>query len=226
MASISTFAQFRSGIKGGANISSINMNMNGVELEIYEPRRGINAGLVAEYMFGKRVGVQSELNYYYSGAEINSSKYTQGLEMPGGLLLEGYVNMHTFQLPVYLKTSFPIAANVKMYLMGGGFATFSPSAYQHIKFTDEEESMKVKWSLFDNQIKVLDTEESNVYMQHRWNVGLAAEAGVELSDRVTIGAGFRHVLNNMAAFGYLVGGGSVKPTTKMWTLSLTAGYFF
>ncbi len=37
---ISTFAQFRTGIKGGGNISNINMNMNGVELEIYKPPHG------------------------------------------------------------------------------------------------------------------------------------------------------------------------------------------
>lgn len=224
--SISTFAQFRSGVKGGANLSSINFNMRGVDWDIYEPRMGINAGLLAEYMFNRSIGVQSELNYYYSGANINSARYTQGLDIPEGLQQEGYLDMHTFQLPVYLKTIFPISTNLKIYIMGGGFASFSPSAYQHIKQSFEGQSMKYKWSLFDNKIIVLDLEEDNVYMQQRWNVGLAAEAGVELNERVTIGLGFRRILNNMAAFGYLLGGSTIQPTIKMWNASISAGYFF
>lgn len=110
--------------------------------------------------------------------------------------------------------------------MGGGFATYTPSANQHVKTSYEGESMKVKWSLFEPQIRILDSEESNVYMQQRWNVGLSAEIGVEVMDKLTVGVGFRHVLNNMAAFGYLVNGGSIKPTTKMWTANVSVGYFF
>lgn len=223
---VTTFAQFRSGVKGGANMSNINFNMGGVDWEIYEPRMGVHAGVMAEYMFNRSVGIQSELNYYYSGANINIAKYTQGLEIPEGLQQEGYLDMHTFQLPVYFKAKFPISTNSKLYLMGGGLATFSPTAYQHIRQSYEGESMKFKWSLFENKIIVLDTEESNVYMQQRWNVGLAAEAGIELNNGVTVGMGFRQVLNNMSAFGYIVEGGSIKPTIKMWTASLSVGYFF
>jgi len=221
-----TFAQFRTGIKGGGNISNINMNMNGVELEIYKPRMGVHAGFMAEYMFGAHFGLQTELLYVYSGATINSDKYTQGLEVPEGVEMEGYADMHTFQLPLYLKTKFVVSPTIKLYVMGGGFATFTPTAEQHVRTSYEGESMKVKWSLFDSKIRILDVEESNVYMQQRWNAGLAAEMGAEVMDRLMVGIGFRHVLNNMAAFGYLVGGGSIKPTTKMWTTNISVGYFF
>jgi len=37
---VSSFAQFRAGVKGGANLLNINMNTGGVELEIYESRMG------------------------------------------------------------------------------------------------------------------------------------------------------------------------------------------
>ncbi len=243
-----SFAQFRAGIKGGGNISNINMNMGGVELEIYKPRMGIHAGFMAEYMFGAHFGLHSELMYFYSGAAIDSEKYMQGLEVelmyfysgaaidsekymqglevPDGASLEGYVDMHTFQLPLYLKTKFAVSPNAKLYVMGGGFATYAPTANQHVRTSYEQESMKVKWSLFEPKIRILDTEESNVYMQQRWNVGLAAEIGAEIMDKITVGVGFRHVLNNMAAFGYMVGGGSLKPTTQMWTASVSVGYFF
>lgn len=219
-------AQFRAGVKGGGNLSNIHMAMSGVELEIYEPRMGVHAGFMAEYMFTPHFGLHADPAYFYSGATINPEKYMQGLEVPEGVSLEGYVSMHTFQLPLYLKTKFPLAQNCKIYVMGGGFATYSPSASQHVETSFEQESVKVKWSLYDVNIRILDQEESNVYMQHRWNAGLAAEAGVEIRDRITAGIGFRHVLNNMAAFGYFSEGGSIKPTTKMWTASVSVGYFF
>ncbi len=221
-----TFAQLRTGVKGGGNISNIGMNMAGVELEIYKPRMGVHAGFMAELMFGAHFGLHSELMYFYSGATINPEKYTQGLEVPEGVSLEGYVDMHTFQLPLYLKTKFAVFPNAKVYVMGGGFATYSPTANQHVTTSYESESMKVKWSLYEPKIRIMDSEESNVYMQQRWNVGLAGEIGAEVMDKVMIGVGFRHVLNNMAAFGYIMGGGSLKPTTKMWTATVSVGYFF
>lgn len=221
-----SFAQFRAGVKGGGNLSNIHMDMSGVELEIYEPRMGVHAGFMAEYMFTPHFGLHADPAYFYSGATINPGKYMQGLEVPEGVSLDGYVSMHTFQLPLYLKTKFALTGNYKFYVMGGGFASYSPSANQHVRTSFEQESMKVKWSLYESTIRILDQEESNVYMQHRWNMGLAAEAGVEIKDRITAGIGFRHVLNNMAAFGYFSGGGTIKPTTKMWTATVSVGYFF
>ena len=106
--------------------------------------------------------------------------------------------------------------------MGGGFATYSPEANQHIKWIGGGESMKVKWSLFDPKIHIMGDEESNLYMQQRFNVGVAVETGIEM-DRMVVGVGFRQVLNNMAAFGYF---GVGKPTTKMWTANLSVGYYF
>ena len=221
-----TFAQFRAGLKAGANLSNMNMNMSSVELEIYEPRAGFHAGVMAEYMFSRYFGLHSELMYVYSGATINPEKYLQGLEVPEGTSVEGYVSMNTIQLPLYAKVKFTLPDGLKIYGMAGGFATYAPAADQHIKLSQGGESMKVKWSLYDPNIRILDQEESNVYLQQRFNGGIALEAGMEFSQGLTAGIGFRQVLNNMAAFGYMVGGGSVKPTTKMWTATLSVGYYF
>jgi hypothetical protein len=221
-----SFAQFRAGVKAGANMSNITMNMSGVELEIYKPRAGFHAGLMAEYMFSRYFGLHSELVYVYSGATIDPEKYLQGLELPEGTSIEGYVSMHTLQVPLYAKTKFTLDNQLKIYVMAGGFATYAPAADQHVRITEDGESMKVKWSLYDTKIRILDQEESNVYMQQRFNAGIALEAGVELSQGLTAGIGFRQVLNNMAAFGYMVNGGSVKPSTKMWTVTASVGYYF
>ena len=218
----SSHAQFRAGIKGGANVSSIDMSMQSLELEIYKPRVGFHAGLMAEYMFSSHFGLHTELMYFNSGANIDADKYLQGVETPEGVEMEGHVSMNTFQLPLYVKTKFILANNLQLYVMGGGFATYSPIANQHVRLKGGGESMKVKWSLFDPKIQIMDEEESNIYMQQRFNAGVAVEAGIEM-DRMVVCIGFRQVLNNMAALGYL---GVGKPTTKMWTANLSVGYYF
>ena len=218
----SSHAQFRAGVKGGANLSSIDMSMQSLELEIYKPRVGFHAGLMAEYMFSRHFGLHTELMYFNSGANIDADKYLQGVETPDGVEMEGHVSMNTFQLPLYVKTKFMLANNLQLYVMGGGFATYSPEANQHIRWIGGGESMKVKWSLFDPKIKIMGDEESNLYMQQRFNAGVAVEAGIEMN-QIVVGVGFRQVLNNMAALG-LYGAG--KPTTKMWTANLSVGYYF
>lgn len=218
----SSHAQFRVGVKGGANLSSIDMSMQSLELEIYKPRVGFHAGLMAEYMFSRHFGLHTELMYFNSGANIDADKYLQGVETPEGVEMEGHVSMNTFQLPLYVKTKFMLANNLQLYVMGGGFATYSPEANQHIRWIGGGESMKVKWSLFDPKIKIMGDEESNLYMQQRFNAGVAVEAGIEMN-QIVVGVGFRQVLNNMAALGLL---GVGKPTIKMWTANLSVGYYF
>ncbi len=220
--STTSYAQFRAGIKAGANLSNLTMNMQGVEFEIYNPRIGFNAGLMAEYMFSQHFGLHTELMYVNNGANIDPDEYIEGVENPDGISVEGYVDMHTFQMPLYLKTKFMLTNNLKLYVMGGGFASYSPGANQHVTLIEGSESMKVKWSLFDPKIQIMDEEESNIYMQQQFNAGVAFEAGIEM-DRMVVGIGFRQVLNNMAALGYL---GVGKPTTKMWTANLSVGYYF
>ncbi len=218
----SSHAQFRVGAKGGANLSSIDMSLQSLELKIYKPRVGFHAGLMAEYMFNRHFGLHTELMYFNSGANIDADKYLQGVETPEGIEMEGHVSMNTFQMPLYVKTKFMLTNNLQLYVMGGGFASYSPEANQHVRLSGEGESMKVKWSLFDHKIKIMDEEESNIYIQQRFNAGVAVEAGIEM-DRMVVGVGFRQVLNNMAALGYL---GVGKPTTKMWTANLSVGYYF
>ena len=130
----SSHAQFRAGVKGGANLSSIDMSMQSLELEIYKPRVGFHAGLMAEYMFSRHFGLHTELMYFNSGANIDADKYLQGVETPEGVEMEGHVSMNTFQLPLYVKTKFMLANNLQLYVMGGGFATYSPEANQHIRW--------------------------------------------------------------------------------------------
>ena len=218
----SSEAQFRAGVKGGANLSSIDMSMQNLELEIYKPRVGFHAGLMAEYMFSQHFGLHTELMYINSGANIDSEKYLQGVETPEEVSLEGHVNMHTFQIPLYLKTKFMLTNNIKLYAMAGAFASLTPNADQHIRMKAEGESMKIKWSLFDPKIQIIDEIETNIYMQQRYNIGAAVEAGIEM-DRLVVGVGFRKILNNMAGMEIL---GVGKPTIKMWTANLSVGYYF
>ncbi len=215
-------AQFRAGIKAGGNLSNIEMNFQSLELELYKPRVGYHAGLMAEYMFSRHLGLHTELMYINSGANIDADKYLQGMEAPEGVSLEGHVNMNTFQIPVYLKTKFMLTNNIKLYAMAGAFASLTPNADQHMRMKTEGESMKVKWSLFDPKIQIMDEIETNIYMQQRYNMGAAVEAGIEM-DRIALGLGFRKVLTNMSAMEIM---GVGKPTIKMWIANLSVGYYF
>lgn len=218
-------AQFRVAAKGGGNLSAIPMTLNGVELDIYNPRFGFHGGLMAEYMFSHRFGISSGLAYYNSGATIDPDKYLQGSDLPEGFSLEGYVSMHTLQLPLFAKIMFDLPGRLQYYFMAGGFASYAFKAEQHVKQTLDGESLKVKWSLFEPEIRVMGETEDNVYMQQRFNAGISLETGVEINRQATVGVGFRRVLNNMAAFGYQMNGQSVKPDIRMWTVSLTLGYY-
>lgn len=218
-------AQFRVAVKGGGNLSAIPMTLNGVELEIYDPRPGFHGGLMGEYMFSHRFGLSTGLLYCNSGANIDPDKYLQGTDQPDGFSMEGYVSMHTLQLPLYAKIMFDLPGRLQYYFLAGGFASYAFKADQHVKQTQDGESVKVKWSLFQPEIRVMGETEDNVFMQQRFNAGIALETGVEIGRQATVGIGFRHVLNNMAAFGYLVNGQSVKPDIRMWTVSLSLGYY-
>ena len=222
LVSTSLCAQFRAGVKGGFNLSNINMEMRGVDFDLYNTRIGAHTGLMAEYMFSQHVGLHTELIYINNGATINSDKYLQGVEKPDNVSVEGYVTRHTFELPLYLKTKFMLTPTIKLYTMGGAFASLTPNGEQHMKVMAEGESLKVKWSLFDPKIQIMDEIETNLYMQQRFNVGMAFEAGIE-KDRFTVGLGFSKVLNNMSAMGII---GVGKPTIKMWTANLSVGYYF
>ena len=215
-------AQFRAGIKAGGNLSNLTMNMQGVEFEIYNPRIGFNAGLMAEYMFSQHFGLHTELMCVNNGANIDPDKYIEGVENPEGVSVEGYVDMHTFQMPLYLKTKLILPSNIKLYAMAGAFATLTPYGDQHMKMKAEGESLKVKWSIFDPKIQVMDEVETNYYMQRNFNMGAAVEAGIEM-DRLIVGVGFRKVLTNMSGIEIL---GVGKPIIKMWMANLSLGYYF
>ena len=218
----SSHSQFRAGVKGGGNLSSITMNMQSVELEIYKPLIGFHAVFMAEYMFSRLFGLHTELMYVNSGANIDSEEFTRVTGTPDGIKKGGHVNMNTFQLPLYLKTKFMLSDNIKLYVMGGGFASYSPEADMHVRMTGEGESLKLKWSLFDQQIQLMDQLVDNEYVQQRYNGGIAFEVGIEM-DRFLVGVGFRKVLSNMAAIHYI---GLGEPTTQMWTANLSVGYYF
>ena len=165
--------------------------------------------------------------YFNSGANINPEQFKKWFDVSEDISVTGSLNMHTFQLPLYLKTKFKISPTVKIYLMGGGFATYALKADMFEKLTLEgEQPLKLKWSLYEPNVRIFDQDESNVHLQQRWNAGLAAETGIEIMNRITAGIGFRQVLNNMAAYGIMSGSGSIKPTTQMWTATVSVGYYF
>lgn len=99
--------------------SKVDMNINGIELDSYDPRRGIHAGFMTEYMFGTHLGLHAELMYFNSGANINPEQFKQWFYVSEDVSSTRNLNKHTFQLPLYLKSKFALSHTVKIYLMGG-----------------------------------------------------------------------------------------------------------
>ena len=135
--------------------------------------------------------------------------------------------MNTLQLPLYVKTKFALAPRTKIYLMAGGFASYTLKAdiFQRLTMPGEQ-PLKLKWSLYEPKVQVFENEVTNIHFQQRWNAGLAVEIGVDISEKIAVGIGFRQPLNNMAAIDLSSGLGSVKPDTRMWTITASAAYFF
>ena len=142
-------AQLRVAAVGGGNISAIPMTINGVELEIYDPRFGFHAGLAGEWMFSRRFGLSSGLTYFNSGANINPDKYMQGIDLPEDLSIKGYVNMHSVELPLFAKLNFDMGSSLRYYFKAGGFISYSLAANQHLGYYQDGESLKLKWTLFE-----------------------------------------------------------------------------
>ncbi|WP_298645807.1 porin family protein [uncultured Proteiniphilum sp.] len=217
-------AQFKASLKAGPDMSNMSMTLNGVETDIFSPRIGFHTGLAAEYMFSRRFGLESGLNYSRLGATINPDRYYQGSELPEGFSMEGHVSMQTLELPLYAKLKFRLFPGMQFFLAGGAFGSYSLKAEQYVKHSWEGDYIKMKWSLFEPEIQVMGETEDNVLMLQRFNVGIALESGVEIGNQLTAGIGFRQMLNNMAAFGYSVNGQTAKPDITMWTLSFSLGY--
>lgn len=221
------FAQLRTGIKGGANLSQIDMNINGIELDAYRSRAGVHAGFMAESMFNPNMGLHGELIYFNSGADINPGQFKYWFDVAEDVSVTGHLNMHTIQLPLYMKAKVSISPQIKLYVMGGGFATYALKAEMFERLSlPGENPLKLKWSLYDHKVRIFDQDETNIHLQHRWNAGLAAEAGMETANGITFGIGLRRVLSNMAAYGLTSGNASIKPVTHMWTASVSVGYMF
>ena len=227
LAALPGFAQLRTGIKGGANLSQIDMNINGIELDAYRSRAGVHAGFMAEYMFNPNMGLHGELIYFNSGADINPEQFKRWFDVAEDVSVTGHLNMHTIQLPLYMKAKVSISPQIKFYVMGGGLATYALKGEMFEKLSiPDEPPLKISWSLYEEKVRIFDQDETNIHLQQKLNLGLAAEAGVELSNGITIGIGFRRVLSNMAAYGLTSGNASIKPVTHMWTASVSVGYMF
>jgi len=227
LTTVPSFATVSRGREGWGNLSNMNMTMGNVELDIHRPlvrgARGIDGGSTCFFV---HLWAAGRVELPCSAGRTSTLQGTRrGWMFRRGLSLEGYVSRHVFHLPLYLKTKFRLSENQQALRDGrwGGFL-LSYCPHQHIKQTYEGEYLKTKWSLYEPKIRILDEESSNVYMIQRWNVGLAAEAGVEVNDRMTVGVGFKHVLNNMSAIRYM--GTIIQPETRMWIASLSVGYFF
>lgn len=196
LAALPGFAQLRTGIKGGANLSQIDMNINGIELDAYHSRAGVHAGFMAEYMFNPNMGLHGELIYFNSGADINPGQFKYWFDVAEDVSVAGHLNMHTMQLPLYAKAKVSISPQIKLYVMGEGLATYALKGEMFEKLSiPGEPPLKISWSLYEEKVRIFDRDETNIHLQQRWNAGLTAEAAMEAANGITFGIGLRRFQN-------------------------------
>lgn len=221
------FGQFRTGLKGGANLSQVSMNINGIELDSYNPRTGVHVGFMAEYMFSSYLGLHGELAYFNSGANINPTQFKRWFDVGEDISLTGHLSMHTIQLPLYLKTRLILSPHIKLYLMGGGFVGYALKGEIFEKLSmPGENPLKLRWSLYEDRVHIFDRYETNIHLQERLHAGLAAEVGIEAESGITIGIGFRQVLYNLSGLTVSPSENILKTDIGMWTVGFSAGYWF
>ena len=216
-------AQVRFGIKGGGNLSNMIMEVYNADNEMFKPGLGFQAGFMAEYGFSEKFALQSELLYVNNRIKLNKDKFN-GL-IPTNMKIAGNTILNQIQLPFYLKGKFPVSDKRNFYLMGGGFVNYIATAKMKLTGSQNNVSESIEWNLFDNNISDGTNTVANIFRLNRWNAGVGLEIGMEF-DKIIIGINGKYVLTNMSSIRTYSEFGLVEPDTKMYTVSLSAGYFF
>lgn len=222
---VSLQAQFRAGAKAGVNLSDIYFEISSLVVDIYKPRAGFHGGLFAEYMFNERFGLQSELSYYSIGADINQYEYYSLMVEAPSATLKAHVSMSAMQWPVYMKVKTPLSDNTMLYGMAGAFVSYSFNATQDMKVSEAGESANFRFDLLAPEIHLLGERMESPLRQRKTNAGLALEVGVEINRQMTIGVGYRQVLNNMTGYTSDMQLRPFDVKMNTWIASFTLGYY-
>jgi opacity protein-like surface antigen len=187
-------AQVRFGVKLGGTLSYLSFKYDG-ESERSDPKIGFLAGGVLEYSFSSSFALQPELLYVNNGGKYENF-YTDGYSL---VPVPTTAIFHNLQLPINLKYKIG-SDNLKFYATAGPYFGYILSAKE--KFKDDSGSVTV------------DLEGIK-----KFDFGIGAGLGIEISNKYTVGVGYKYGLANLND-----GGEGAK--IKIGTFGLSIGYLF
>jgi hypothetical protein len=140
--SLVTTAQVKLGAKGGVNLASWNMKVNGTKEEDYKSKLGLQAGFVADISLGKSLSFQPQLLYTVKGTAEEHNGHNDNL------------NVNAIDLPLNLL--YKSTAKFGTVFFGGG-PNIGYNLGGKVKSHDAgEDGEKIEIGNKDGQIKALD----------------------------------------------------------------------
>jgi hypothetical protein len=190
--------QFRFGVEGGANISTLVLKNYTIEHAHNSFRPGFNAGPVAEYAFGKHLSFKTSL--------ILETKGANGTYRSDTLNLNGSTSLYYLDIPLLIRGSVK-SGDFTFLLNVGPYAGMGLSGIKTLETPDSRTSWDIKWGK--------DVQDDF----KRFDYGIAAGGGIEWN-RISLEGSFSLGLANIYSApqtGYII---------QHRVFSLKAGYFF
>lgn len=190
---------FSFGVKAGANISNITADSPSPDWE-HSAKTSFHGGLVLQYKFSDKFGIQSEVLYSMQGAEDGFDPYYDVNFETKDLRL----NLEYINVPVLAEYGITSGLNVQL----GPQIGFLIYPEQEVEYTYMDEERKQNSSL-NNYTKTVDFALAGG-LEYNFDMGLFIDARYNL--------GLTSFSENK--------GGSVLPDSKNSVLQFSVGYMF
>jgi len=146
---IAANAQFSIGVKGGLNVSSIQ------EFEPYslDEKAGVHAGIMAQYMFNKNIGLESGLYYSMMGGKEKEKDYDNPNRIDD---YKASANPSYLQMPLYAIYKFNLSEDLRLYPSLGVYFGYGLNGKIDVKGIENGNDITKKEDFFNDDNNRLD----------------------------------------------------------------------
>ena len=166
---IAANAQFSIGVKGGLNVSSIE------EFGPYslDAKAGVHAGIMAQYMFNKNMGIESGLYYSMMGGKEKEKDYDNPNRIDD---YKALANPSYLQVPLYAIYKFDLSEDLLLYPSLGIYLGYGLSGKIDIKGIENGADITLKDDFFNDD-------------NNRFDIGAGAGFNIQYK-KVVFGLGY------------------------------------
>ena len=174
-------AQFSIGVKGGLNVSSIE------EFGSYslDARAGAHAGIMAQYMFNKNIGLESGLYYSMMGGKEKEKDYDNPNRIDD---YKASANPSYLQMPLYAIYKFNLSEDLRIYPSLGVYFGYGLNGKVDVKGIDNGVDITHKGDFFND-----DT--------NRFDMGAGVGFNIQYK-KVVLGLGYEHGFMKINKYDY------------------------